>query len=118
LAIDFRFHSAGTISFAHGKGRGYNHLKQLGVGSTIAGQLIVGAIGGAILGLCMRRNAGKLATLATISVFVALPLIAAAIALWPVLGTSLRWVPIAVAASGYARRFSCSAFLFSSGRLF
>src|ERR671918_2164081 len=31
-----------------GKVGGYNHLKQLGVGSTIAGQLIVGAIGGAI----------------------------------------------------------------------
>src|SRR5882724_198135 len=80
-----------------GKVGGYNHLKQLGVGSTIAGQLIVGAIGGAILGLCMRRNAGKLATLATISVFVALPLIAAAIALWPVLGTSYVGLPIAVA---------------------
>lgn len=33
-----------------GKVGGYNHLKQLGVGSTIAGQLVVGAIGGAILG--------------------------------------------------------------------
>ena len=32
-----------------GKVGGYNHLKQLGVGSTIAGQLVVGAIGGAIL---------------------------------------------------------------------
>ena len=78
-----------------GKVGGYNHLKQLGVGSTIAGQLIVGSIGGAILGLCMRRNAGKPATLATISVFVALPLIAAAIALWPVLGTSYIGLPIA-----------------------
>ena len=57
-----------------GKVGRYNHLKQLGVGSTIAGQLIVGALGGAILGLCMRRNAGKPATLATLSVFVALPL--------------------------------------------
>src|SRR4030095_10940192 len=36
-----------------GKVGGYNHLKQLGVGSTIAGQLIVGAIGGAIFGFCM-----------------------------------------------------------------
>ena len=33
-----------------GKVGGYNHLKQLGVGSTIAGQLVVGAIGGAIFG--------------------------------------------------------------------
>src|SRR6266571_4720416 len=53
-----------------GKVGGYNHLKQLGVGSTIAGQLLVGAIGGAIFGLFVRRNAGKPATLATISVFV------------------------------------------------
>ena len=33
-----------------GKVGGYNHLKQLGVGSTIAGQLMVGAIGGAFSG--------------------------------------------------------------------
>src|SRR5215510_13441978 len=31
-----------------GKVGGYNHLNQLGVGSTIAGQLVVGAIAGAI----------------------------------------------------------------------
>ena len=31
-----------------GKVGGYNHLKQLGVGSTIAGQLVIGAIGGAM----------------------------------------------------------------------
>ena len=31
-----------------GKVGGYNHLKQLGVGSTIAGQLLVGAMGGAL----------------------------------------------------------------------
>jgi len=80
-----------------GKVGGYNHLKQLGVGSTIAGQLVVGALGGAIFGFCMRRNPGKPATLTTLSVFVALPLIAAAIALWPVLGTSYIGLPIAAA---------------------
>ena len=42
-----------------GKVGGYNHLKQLGVGSTIAGQLVVGAIGGAIFGLFVRRNPGR-----------------------------------------------------------
>src|SRR5882724_2276162 len=42
-----------------GKVGGYNHLKQLGVGSTIAGQLIVGAIGGAILGLLAQRNPAR-----------------------------------------------------------
>src|SRR5437867_48892 len=39
-----------------GKVGGYNHLKQLGVGSTIAGQLFVGAIAGALFGLFMRGN--------------------------------------------------------------
>src|SRR5262247_911841 len=38
-----------------GKVGGYNHLKQLGVGSTIAGQLFVGAIAGAIFALFVRR---------------------------------------------------------------
>src|SRR5215472_15431931 len=37
-----------------GKVGGYNHLKQLGVGSTIAAQLFVGAIGGAVFGLFAR----------------------------------------------------------------
>src|SRR5256712_13772387 len=39
-----------------GKVGGYNHLKQLGVGSTIAGQLLVGGIGGAFFGLVLRRT--------------------------------------------------------------
>src|SRR5213594_4821348 len=39
-----------------GRVGGYNHLKELGVGATIAGQLLVGAIGGAIFGLLTRRN--------------------------------------------------------------
>jgi DMSO/TMAO reductase YedYZ molybdopterin-dependent catalytic subunit len=77
-----------------GKVGGYNHLKQLGVGSTIAGQLLVGAIAGAIFGLVMRRHLGRHVTLATIGIFVLLPIIVAAIALWPVLGTSYRGLPI------------------------
>jgi hypothetical protein len=40
-----------------GKVGGYNHLKQLGVGSTMAGQLLIGAIAGAIFGLLIRRHA-------------------------------------------------------------
>ena len=95
-----------------GKVGGYNHLKQLGVGSTIAGQLIVGAIGGAILGLCMRRNPGKPTTLATIAVFVVLPLIAAAIALWPVLGTSYIGLPIAAARLVTLVGFALCVFVF------
>src|SRR6184192_4154045 len=45
-----------------GKVGGYNHLKQLGVGSTIAGQLVVGAIAGTIFGLFVRRNSRLRAT--------------------------------------------------------
>src|SRR6266513_4049478 len=52
---------------------GYNHLKQLGVGSTIAGQLVVGAIAGGIFGLFMRRNPAQRVTKWTASIFVALP---------------------------------------------
>src|SRR3979411_2520188 len=71
-----------------GRVGGYNHLKQLGVGSTMAGQLIVSAFGGAIFGLLMRRNQQRRVTAWTMSIFVALPIIAVAIVLWPVLGTS------------------------------
>jgi len=42
-----------------GRVGGYNHLKQLGVGSTMAGQLVVSALGGAIFGLAMRRDAER-----------------------------------------------------------
>jgi DMSO/TMAO reductase YedYZ molybdopterin-dependent catalytic subunit len=80
-----------------GRVGGYNHLKQLGVGSTIAGQLVVGAIGGGFFGLAMRRNPIRRVTLATMSIFVVLPTIAVAMALWPVLGTSYRGLPIEAA---------------------
>src|SRR6266480_4085004 len=73
-----------------GKVGGYNHLKQLGVGSTVAGQLVVAAIAGAIFGMVMRRHLGLRVALATIGIFVLLPILVAAIALWPVLGTSYR----------------------------
>src|ERR1700730_15571175 len=76
-----------------GRVGGYNHLKQLGVGSTIAGQLLVGALGGAIFGLIMRQDPARRVTLVTIGVFVVLPIIAVAIALWPVLGTNYRGLP-------------------------
>ena len=92
-----------------GKVGGYNHLKQLGVGSTIAGQLVVGAIGGAIFGFCMRRDPRKPATLA---VFIVLPIIAVAIALWPVLGTSYRGLPIDVARLATLVGFALCVFFF------
>src|SRR5213080_2662674 len=52
-----------------GKVGGYNHLKQLGVGSTIAGQLLVGGIVGTIFGLFVRGNSRLRATVATICIF-------------------------------------------------
>jgi len=64
-----------------GKVGGYNHLKQLGVGSTIAGQLLVGAIGGAIFGLFARRNAGRVPAIWTVSILIVLPIVVFAIAL-------------------------------------
>jgi DMSO/TMAO reductase YedYZ molybdopterin-dependent catalytic subunit len=80
-----------------GKVGGYNHLKQLGVGSTIAGQLAVGAIAGAILALFVRRIPSRVPAIWTMSIFVLLPVVAFAIALWPVLGTSYIGLPIQVA---------------------
>src|ERR1043166_1077225 len=66
-----------------GKVGGYNHLKQLGVGSTITGQLLVGAIGGGVFGFFMRRNPERNTAFATLSVFFGLPIVAVAIVLWP-----------------------------------
>jgi DMSO/TMAO reductase YedYZ molybdopterin-dependent catalytic subunit len=95
-----------------GKVGGYNHLKQLGVGSTIAGQLVFGAIGGAIFGFFMRRNPSRRMTSTTVGVFVILPLIAAAIGLWPVLGTSYIGLPIAAARLVTLVGFALSVFVF------
>lgn len=95
-----------------GKVGGYNHLKQLGVGSTIAGQLVFGAIGGAIFGFFMRRNPSRRVTSTTVGVFVILPLIAAAVGLWPVLGTSYIGLPIAAARLVTLVGFALSVFVF------
>ena len=70
----------GPFLLLMGKVGGYNHLKQLGVGSTIAGQLLVAAIGGAIFGLIARRNPARTPAAWTIAIFVVLPLVALAIA--------------------------------------
>src|SRR5919106_2327798 len=95
-----------------GKVGGYNHLKQLGVGSTIAGQLVFGAIGGAIFGFFMRRNPSRRVTSTTVGIFVILPLIAAAVGLWPVLGTSYIGLPIAAARLVTLVGFALSVFVF------
>jgi DMSO/TMAO reductase YedYZ molybdopterin-dependent catalytic subunit len=95
-----------------GKVGGYNHLKQLGVGSTIAGQLLVGAIGGAIFALLVRRTPGRIATIWTMLIFVLLPIVVFAIALWPVLGTSYIGLPIQVARLVTLIGFALCVFLF------
>src|SRR5438067_13864020 len=77
------FISPGPFLSLMGKVGGYNHLKQLGVTSTVAGQLLVGAIAGAIFGFAAGRNFHRPAAIWTISIFVVLPIIAAAILLWP-----------------------------------
>src|SRR5438876_9233283 len=88
------FISPGPFLSIMGRVGGYNHLKQLGVGSTMAGQLLVGALGGAIFSLLMRRNPARRVTPATIGIFVVLPIIAAAVALRPVPGTRYRRLPL------------------------
>src|SRR3954467_13099849 len=50
------FIPADTFLSLMGRVGGYNNMKQLGVGSVIGGQLFVGALGGMIYGLIMRRR--------------------------------------------------------------
>ena len=95
-----------------GKVGGYNHLKQLGVESTMAGQLVVGAIAGAVFGFFIRRDPARRATLATIGAFVLFPIFAATVALWPVLGTSYRGFPIPVARLVTLLGFALSVLVF------
>src|ERR1700730_18076088 len=59
-----------------GRVGGYNHLKQLGVVSTMSGPLLSGAMGVAISGLSMRRDPQRRASKWTMSIFVVLPIIA------------------------------------------
>ncbi|MBO0695799.1 MAG: hypothetical protein J2P56_06820, partial [Verrucomicrobia bacterium] len=91
------FISPGPFLSLMGKVGGYNHLKQLGVGSTIAGQLVVGAIGGAIFGLFARRNPERASAFWTLPIFVLLPITVFTITLWPVLGTSYIGLPLGAA---------------------
>jgi DMSO/TMAO reductase YedYZ molybdopterin-dependent catalytic subunit len=95
-----------------GKVGGYNHLKQLGVGSTIAGQLLVGTIGGAVFGLFARRRSTPPSAFWTIAILIVLPIVAFAILLWPVLGTSYIGLPIEVARLVTLVGFTLCVFLF------
>ena len=102
----------GPFLYLMGKVGGYNHLKQLGVGSTIAGQLVVGAIAGAILGLVSRHNPARAPALWTISTFVLFPIVVFAVALWPVLGTSYVGLPIGAARLVTLVAFALCVFVF------
>src|SRR6202011_5568065 len=88
------FFKPGPFLALMGRVGGYNHLKQLGVGSTVGGMLLVGALGGVLLGLFNRREETRLSTVATVLLFVLLPIVGFAITLWPVLGTNYRGLPI------------------------
>src|SRR5437667_10835047 len=61
------FIAPGPLLSLMGKVGGYNHLKQLAVGSTIAGQLLVAAMAGASFGLFARRNPMRVPALWTIA---------------------------------------------------
>src|SRR5438094_210286 len=106
------FIKPGSFLSIMGRVGGYNHLKQLGVGSTMAGQLFVGALAGAIFGLLMRRNPQRRVTDWTMSIFVVLPIAAIAIALWAVLGTSYIGLPIASGGAVTLIGFALSVLVF------
>jgi DMSO/TMAO reductase YedYZ molybdopterin-dependent catalytic subunit len=106
------FITPGPFLSLMGKVGGYSHLKQLGVGSTIAGQLLFGGIGGAIFGLFVRRSSRRIAAIWTMSVFVVLPVVVFTIALWPVIGTSYIGLPIEVARPVTLIGFAVCVFLF------
>ncbi|MGI8482041.1 MAG: molybdopterin-dependent oxidoreductase, partial [Chthoniobacterales bacterium] len=83
---------ADTFLALMGRVGGYNHMKQLGVVSVLGGQLVVGAIGGAIYAFATRERRPSAAV--TFLVFVLLPLVAVAALLWPVLGTHYTGLPM------------------------
>ena len=76
---------------------GYNNLKQMGVGSVIGGQLVVGALGGVFYAYAVERAAkrggdrrpGRL----FVGFFVGALWLLSLVLLWPVLGTSYVGLP-------------------------
>jgi DMSO/TMAO reductase YedYZ molybdopterin-dependent catalytic subunit len=87
------FIPADTFLSLMGRVGGYNHMKQLGVGSVIFGQILVGALGGIVYGLIARRRR-PVGFIFSGIIFILLPLAAVAILLWPVLGTHYFGLPI------------------------
>src|SRR5437868_9478926 len=76
-----------------GRVGGYNHLKQLGVSSSMFGQILLGAMGGMVYGLILRKRQ-RIEYRWSSLIFVALPFVASAVLLWPVLGTHYGGMPI------------------------
>src|SRR5438067_3331799 len=76
-----------------GRVGGYNHLKQLGVSSSMFGQILLGAMGGMVYGLVLRKRQ-RIEYRWSFLIFVALPLVVSAVLLWPVLGTHYGGIPI------------------------
>ncbi|MEY2550246.1 MAG: hypothetical protein QOG12_390 [Verrucomicrobiota bacterium] len=87
------FIPADTFLSLMGRVGGYNNMKQLGVGSVMAGQLVVGGLGGIIYGLVM-RHAGRNRFVVSAGLFILLPLFVVGLFLWPVLGTHYGGLPI------------------------
>src|SRR2546423_2123073 len=87
------FIPADTFLTLMGRVGGYNNMKQLGVGSVIAGQLFLGGLGGITYGLALRRH-GRSRFIVTAIIFILLPLAVFGIFLWPVLGTHYQGLPI------------------------
>lgn len=87
------FIPADTFLSLMGRVGGYNNMKQLGVGSVILGQILVGGLGGIIYGLVARKRR-QIGFGVTGAVFILLPLVAVSVFLWPVLGTHYFGLPI------------------------
>jgi DMSO/TMAO reductase YedYZ molybdopterin-dependent catalytic subunit len=87
------FIPADTFLSLMGRVGGYNNMKQLGVGSVMAGQLLVGGLGGIVYGLVM-RHAGRNRFAVSAGLFILLPLLVVGLFLWPVLGTHYGGLPI------------------------
>jgi len=77
-----------------GRVGGYNRMKQLGVGSVIVGQIVVGGLGGIFYALVAPRLDRHVRRFFGFGVFILLPLLAVAATLWPVLGTHYGGLPI------------------------
>ena len=94
---------------------GYDQMKQLGVGSAIAGQIAVGSVGGALYALVVERDPGRRSSpgitrrgILFVALVVGLAWLGTLALLWPVLDTNFRGSP-----PGTASVITALALLFS-----